>query len=243
MADTTAIQKDYDEALGLTFWTDPQSQIVSIGLEASWYTRTVVSLPQELSERELGQQIHAELKMQFPLEPAGFLFDYVALSDTPPLDGLRAWDVFSLAAKHLPELTAWCAQRCLRLGCVVPVDRMHSAMGASEVCFYPSREHRRRHLWRKRTVRACVCGAAGMVLSLGLGSGLAWASMRWSHPPVFSDALAQVQQSLESSAKEHQEMETLLAQVDASAHRIDAKASGDPKQLKGEACRQSLLPH
>ena len=66
MAEETKIQIDRDEALGLTVWIDTPSQSVSIGLEESWYVRTVVSLPVELSERELSEQVSEELQMQFP---------------------------------------------------------------------------------------------------------------------------------------------------------------------------------
>jgi len=90
MAEETKIQIDRDEALGLTVWIDTPSQSVSIGLEESWYVRTVVSSPVELSERELSEQVSEELQMQFPSETSEWIFDFMTLHQAPPVDGLRA---------------------------------------------------------------------------------------------------------------------------------------------------------
>ena len=89
MAEETKIQVNRDEALGLTVWIDTQNQSVSIGLEESWYVRSVVSLPVDLSERELSAQVVEELQIQFPAEASDWLFDYVALNQAPLLTACR----------------------------------------------------------------------------------------------------------------------------------------------------------
>jgi Tfp pilus assembly PilM family ATPase len=85
------------KALGLTVWIDTQNQSVSIGLEESWYVRSLVSLPVDLSERELSAQVFEELQIQFPAEASDWLFDYVALNQAPPVDGLQAWEIFAFS--------------------------------------------------------------------------------------------------------------------------------------------------
>jgi hypothetical protein len=58
MVEEIKMQIDRFEELGLTVWVDTNGQSVSIGLEESWYVRSVVSLPVELSEREIKSQVY-----------------------------------------------------------------------------------------------------------------------------------------------------------------------------------------
>ena len=179
MAEETKIQVNRDEASGLTEWIDTQNQSVSIGLEESWYVRSVASLPIDLSERELSAQIVEELQIQFPAEASDWLFDYVALNQAPPVDGLQAWEIFALASKHMVSLRNMCHDKQWRLVCVAPVSMLAQAHLGHGVCFYPSRQQRVRQLWRKRCIKGGVGLGAGLLLSLGLGSGYSLANAYW----------------------------------------------------------------
>jgi len=191
MAEETKIQIDRDEALGLTVWIDTPSQSVSIGLEESWYVRTVVSLPVELSERELSEQVSEELQMQFPSETSKWIFDFMTLHQAPPVDGLRAWDVYALASKHMVSIRNICNEKHWRLVCVAPVSMLAQAQLGTVVCFYPSRQQRVRQLWRKRCIKGGVGLGVGLLLSLGLGPGYSLASAYWSGVPQPPREIAQ----------------------------------------------------
>ena len=181
MAEETKIQVNRDEALGLTVWIDTQSQSVSMGLEESWYVRSVVSLPVDLSERELSAQVVEELLIQFPVEASDWLFDYVALSQAPPVDGLQAWEIFALASKHMVSLRNICGEKQWRLVCVAPISMLAQAQIGTGVCFYPSRQQRFRQLWRKR----CIKGGAGLGAGLGEGLDVVAPGAPGSRPGVF----------------------------------------------------------
>ena len=109
MAVLPNMQVERDEELGLTIWIDTTNQSVSIGLEESWYVRSIVSLPVDLSGRELNEQICEELHMQFPTQSMDWLFDYVPLNGAPPLDGLQAWELFALASKQMVAIRKLCS--------------------------------------------------------------------------------------------------------------------------------------
>jgi len=192
MVEDTKIQVNRDEALGLTVWIDTQSQSVSIGLEESWYVRSVVSLPFELSERELSAQVGEELQIQFPSETRDWLFDYVALNQAPPVDGLRAWEVFALAGRHMESLHTICREKQWRLVCVAPISMLAQAQMGNGVCFYPSQQQRKRKLWRKRCIQGGVGLGIGLLLSLGLGPGYSLANAYWNGAaPQQSHAIVQ----------------------------------------------------
>lgn len=179
MAEETKILVNRDEALGLTVWIDTPSQSVSIGLEESWYVRSVVSLPLDLSERELSVQVSEELQIQFPAEASDWLFDYVALNQAPPVDGLRAWEIFALASKHMVLLHNICCEKQWRLVCVAPISMLAQAQIGTGVCFYPSRQQRMRQLWRKRCIKGGAGLGVGLLLSMGLGPGYSLANAYW----------------------------------------------------------------
>ena len=193
MAEETKIQVNRDEALGLTVWIDTQNQSVSIGLEESWYVRSVVSLPVDLSERELSAQVVEELQIQFPAEASDWLFDYVALNQAPPVDGLQAWEIFALASKHMVSLRNICGEKQWRLVCVAPISMLAQAQIGTGVCFYPSRQQRFRQLWRKRCIKGGVGLGAGLLLSLGLGSGYSLANAYWSGVEPLPQKIAQAE--------------------------------------------------
>ena len=197
MAEETKVQVNRDEALGLTVWIDTQSQSVSMGLEESWYVRSVVSLPVDLSERELSAQVVEELQIQFPVEASDWLFDYVALSQAPPVDGLQAWEIFALASKHMVSLRNICGEKQWRLVCVAPISMLAQAQIGTGVCFYPSRQQRFRQLWRKRCIKGGVGLGAGLLLSLGLGSGYSLANAYWSCVEQSPQKIAQAEPTLE----------------------------------------------
>jgi Tfp pilus assembly protein PilP len=201
MAEETKMRVDRDEALGLTVWIDAPSQSVSIGLEESWYVRTVVSLPVELSERELSAQLCEELQIQFPAETSDWLFDYVTLNQAPPVDGLRAWEVFALASKHMASLNNICNEKQWRLVCVAPVSVLAQAQLGTGVCFYPSRQQRVRQLWRKRCIKGGMGLGVGLLLSLGLGPGYSLANAYWVGAPQPPYALAQAEPMVVSAPK------------------------------------------
>ena len=117
MDDVTTIQIERDEELGLTVWLDGNKHTVAIGLDASWYVRTVVSLPVELSKRELDAQVCEELQIQFATDASDWYFDFVALDEAPSLDGLCAWEIFALASQRMVSIRKLCDEKQWRLMC------------------------------------------------------------------------------------------------------------------------------
>ena len=180
MAVVSNMQVDRDEELGLTIWTDTTSQSVSIGLEESWYVRSIVSLPVDLSGRELNEQICEELHMQFPTQGVDWIFDYVTLNGAPPLDGLQVWELFALASKHMVAIRKLCSEKQWRLVCVAPHATLAQAQLGVGACFYPTRQHRQSLLWRKRCIKGGLGFCAGLILFLGMGSGYSLASAYWA---------------------------------------------------------------
>lgn len=183
MTQNTNIQVKHDQELGLTLWIDMQSQAVSVGLEESWYVRSVVTLPMDLSEREIFTQLSEELQIQFPSEAQDWLLDYLALNETPPVDGLRTWVVFALANKHMVAIHKMCSENHWRLVCVAPLATLAQAVLGAGPCFYPTRQQRQRQLWRKRYIKGGLGLCVGLLLSFGLGSGYSVASAYWGDPP------------------------------------------------------------
>ena len=201
MAEEKKIQRDRFEELGLTVWVDTSSQSVSIGLEESWYVRSVVSLPVELSERELKSQVYEELQIQFPSESSDWLFDFVPLNEAPSVDGLRTWEVFALASKRMASLHNMCHEKQWRLACVAPLVTLAQAQLETGVCFYPTRQQRVRQLWRKRCIKGGVGVCVALVMSLGLGSGYSLASAYWSDNTLVPQEIAQLQVPVENTSK------------------------------------------
>ena len=184
MTQNTKIQVKQVQELGLTLWIDMHSQSVSVGLEESWYVRSVVSLPIDLSKREIFTQLSEELQIQFPSEAHDWLLDYAALNEAPPVDGLRTWVVFALANKHMSAIHKMCSENQWRLVCVAPLATLALALAqlGSGPCFYPTRQQRQRQLWRKRYIKGGLGLCAGLLLSFGLGSGYSLASAYWGEP-------------------------------------------------------------
>jgi len=199
MAEEKKIQSDRFEELGLTVWVDTHSQLVSIGLEESWYVRSVVSLPVELSERELKSQVHEELQIQLPSESSDWLFDFTPLNAAPPVDGLRTWEVFALASKRMATLHNMCHEKQWRLACVAPLVTLAQAQLGTGVCFYPTRQQRVRQLWRKRCIKGGVGVCVALVMSLGLGSGYSLASAYWSDNRLVPQEIAQLEVPVENT--------------------------------------------
>jgi Tfp pilus assembly protein PilP len=213
MVDETKMQINRDEALGITVWIDTQSQSVSIGLEESWYVRSVVSLPFELSEPELGAQVGEELQIQFPAETSDWLFDYVALNQAPPIDGLRAWEIFALASKHMESLHNICREKRWRLVCVAPISMLAQAQMGHGAYFYPSRQQRMRQLWRKRCIQGGVGLGIGLLLFLGLGPGYSLANAYWSGAPQPPLATVQAKPIVANTPKIEPWMEKELSRM------------------------------
>ena len=180
MTKNTTVPVDQAQIQGLTVWINTQTQAVSVGLEESWYARSVVSLPIDLSEREVHSQLREELHLQYPSESDDWLIDYVALNEAPPLDGLRTWVVYALANKHMAHIRQMCVENQWRLAHVAPLATLAQAQLSTGVCFYPSRQQRQRQLWRKRCIKGALGLCVGLILSLGLGSGYSLANAYWS---------------------------------------------------------------
>ncbi len=192
MDDITTIQIERDEELGLTVWLDGNKHTVAIGLDASWYVRTVVSLPVELSKRELDAQVCEELQIQFATDTSDWYFDFVALQEAPFLDGLCAWEIFALASQRMVSIRKLCDEKQWRLMCVAPLETLAQAQLGRGICFYPTRQQRQHQLWRKRCIKGGVMLCAGFVLAIGLGSGYSLASGFWYDNPHQNKEIAQV---------------------------------------------------
>ncbi|NBW69359.1 MAG: hypothetical protein EBR47_11965, partial [Betaproteobacteria bacterium] len=192
MDDITTIQIERDEELGLTVWLDGNKHTVAIGLDASWYVRTVVSLPVELSKRELDAQVCEELQIQFATDTSDWYFDFVALQEAPFLDGLCAWEIFALASQRMVSIRKLCDEKQWRLMCVAPLETLAQAQLGRGICFYPTRQQRQHQLWRKRCIKGGVMLCAGFVLAIGLGSGYSLASGFWDDNPHQNKEIAQV---------------------------------------------------
>jgi len=192
MDDITTIQIERDEELGLTVWLDGNKHTVAIGLDASWYVRTVVSLPVELSKRELDAQVCEELQIQFATDTSDWYFDFVALQEAPFLDGLCAWEIFALASQRMVSIRKLCDEKQWSLMCVAPLETLAQAQLGRGVCFYPTRQQRQHQLWRKRCIKGGVMLCAGFVLAIGLGSGYSLASGFWDDNPHQNKEIAQV---------------------------------------------------
>lgn len=182
-----------NEELGFTLWVDTKNQSVAIGLEASWYVRTLLSLPVELNDREVNSQICEELQIQFPSETSQWHFDYAALNPATAVDGLGAWEVFALSNKHMDSLLAMCNDKQWKLVCVAPLSTLAQGQWGSGVRFYPSRQQRLSQLWRKRCLRGGMGLCAGILLSMGLGSGYSIASAYWGNKTNLPKEVAPVQ--------------------------------------------------
>ncbi len=199
MDETTRIQVvERDEERGLTVWTDRHSQSVAIGLDESWYVRSVVSLPVELSNRELYAQVCEELQILFATDASDWFFDFVALHEAPPLDGLRVWEIYALASQRMASIRKMCVDKQWRLMCVAPLATLAQAQLGIGVCFYPTRQQRQHQLWRKRCIKGGVVLCAGLVLSLGLGSGYSLASAYWDDSHHQNKEIAQALPPVES---------------------------------------------
>ena len=192
MDEITTIQIERDEELGLTVWLDGNKHTVAIGLDASWYVRTVVSLPVELSKRELDAQVCEELQLQFATDTSDWYFDFVALQEAPFLDGLCAWEIFALASQRMVSIRKLCDEKQWSLMCVAPLETLAQAQLGRGVCFYPTRQQRQHQLWRKRCIKGGVMLCAGFVLAIGLGSGYSLASGFWDDNPHQNKEIAQV---------------------------------------------------
>jgi len=192
MDEITTIQIERDEELGLTVWLDGNKHTVAIGLDASWYVRTVVSLPVELSKRELDAQVCEELQIQFATDTSDWYFDFVALQEAPFLDGLCAWEIFALASQRMVSIRKLCDEKQWSLMCVAPLETLAQAQLGRGVCFYPTRQQRQHQLWRKRCIKGGVMLCAGFVLAIGLGSGYSLASGFWDDNPHQNKEIAQV---------------------------------------------------
>lgn len=201
MSEQAKVQVDHDEALGLTVWMETHTQSVSVGLEDSWYVRSVVSLPIDLTEREIFSQVCEELHIQFPADDFDWLIDFAAWDGAPPVDGLRVWEVFALSSKHMATIQKLCEDKPWRLMCVAPLTKLSQAQLGTGVCFYPSRKQRMHQLWRKR----CIKGAIGLcgVLALFFGSGIGYslASAYWSESERHSTEISQTIESAKSHPK------------------------------------------
>lgn len=186
MSEQAKAQVDHDAALGLTVWIETHTQLVSVGLEESWYVRSVVSLPADLTEREIYSQICEEMQIQFPSDANDWLFDFAAWDGAPPVDGLRVWEVFALASKNMAVICKMCDDKQWRLKCIAPLAKLAQSQLGTGVCFYPSRKQRLHQLWRKRCIKSGLGLCAVLVLSIGWGTGYSFASAYWgdvSHPP------------------------------------------------------------
>lgn len=192
MDEITTIQIERDEELGLTVWLDGNKHTVAIGLDASWYVRTVVSLPVELSKRELDAQVCEELQIQFATDTSDWYFDFVALQEAPFLDGLCAWEIFALASQRMVSIRKLCDEKQWSLMCVAPLETLAQAQLGRGICFYPTRQQRQHQLWRKRCIKGGVMLCAGFVLAIGLGSGYSLASGFWDDNPHQNKEIAQV---------------------------------------------------
>ena len=201
MVEAKKIQVDRDEKLGLTVWIETHTQSVSIGLEESWYVRSLVSLPIDLSEREIRSQVCEELQIQFLSDSRDWLYDYLALNEVPPVDGLRVWEVFALASKHMAAICKMCDEKQWHLTCVAPLATLAQAQLGIGACFYPSRQHRQHQLWRKRFIKGGLGLCAGLVLSFGLGSGYSLASAYWENASDHPKEFVQVIPSVESHTR------------------------------------------
>jgi len=198
MGETPKIQIERNEEQGLTVWIDKHSQSVAIGLDASWYVRSMVSLPVELSNRELHAQVSEELQIQFPADSNDWFFDCAALHEKPSLDGLRVWEVFALASQRMASIRKMSDENQWRLTCVAPLTTLAQAQLGTGVCFYPTRQQRQHQLWRKRCIKGGVMLCAGLVLSLGLGSGYSLASAYWDDSHYQTKEIAQAVPQVES---------------------------------------------
>jgi hypothetical protein len=185
MSEQAQVHVDQDAPLGLTVWIETHTQAVSVGLDESWYVRSVVSLPADLTEREIYSQICEELHIQFPSDANDWLFDFVAWDGAPPVDGLRVWEVFALAGKNMAVIRKMCDDKQWRLTCVAPLAKLAQAQLGTGVCFYPSRKQRLHQLWRKRCIKSGLGVCAVLALSFGGSASYSLASAYWGdvqHP-------------------------------------------------------------
>jgi len=201
MSDQEKAQVVQDAALGLTVWVENHTQSVSVGLEESWYVRSVVSLPVDLTEQEIHSQIYEELDIQFSSDTNAWLFDFATWNEAPPVDGLRVWEVFALENKKLTTIRKMCHDKQWHLKCVAPLGNLAQAQLGAGVCFYPSRKQRRHQLWRKRYIKSGLGLCAVLALSFGGGTGYSLAIAYWSDVSQPSTELVQTVPSVETQSR------------------------------------------